>query len=533
MNSNTIFRILVLTMCFCRESNAFHSFNVYDDSCGNRISVKVIDIGSRRELFVDNYLVEKLSGGANLRLHHPVPKEIAIRHNKAWEGNGTSFHSIFKDGDIFRMYYSSFQLDILSEKNSIRPHTLFCAYAESTDGINWVKPNLGIHEFEGSRENNIVMASGEFNGIKVDAGQVSVFKDTNPNVAQDEKYKAFLVAGIPYPHGIIPFKSSDGLNWAPMSKDAVIVKGAFDSQNTAFWDSERKEYRVYFRYFTGGTTTSTVWKPSGVRGIRTATSPDFLNWTEPVNLQYSDTVTQELYTNAIKPYHRAPHILLGFPARYLERKWDNSMHALPEKNEREERSQKALRYGTALSEALLISSRDGENFERWNDAFLRPGIERAGTWSYGNQYMGWHIIETRSELPGAPDELSLFAVEDMWTGDGTALRRYVIRKDGFVSLHSPYTAGTMTTKPLLFDGKALELNFSSGIAGGLKVEIQDENGRPVPGFSENDCFEIYGDSLERIVAWKEGSDVSSLKGKTVKLQFTLKDADLFSFRFVK
>lgn len=494
---------------------------------------QIVDIGARRELFVDDFLIDHIDNDLTLKLHHPIPRDIVLRHNAPWEGNGTSFHSIFKDGDIFRMYYSSFQLDVLSKKNSVKPHALFCAYAESKDGINWVKPELGIHDFEGSKKNNIVMVSGDFNGVMVDAGQVSVFKDTNPNAPWDARYKALLVAGMPYPHGVIPFKSADGLKWFPMAKDAVITKGAFDSQNTAFWDNQRGEYRSYFRYFTEGITTGDVWKPAGVRAIRTATSKDFLNWSNLRELQYNDTITQELYTNAVKSYDRAPHIFLGFPARYIERKWDSSMEFLPEREERRKRADRALRYGTALSEALLMSSRDGINFKRWDEAFLRPGVERPGTWSYGNQYMGWHIIETKSDLAGAPDELSLFAVEDMWTGDGTALRRYTLRKDGFVSLHASSNRGGMTTRLLRFDGKKLELNFSSSVAGGIRIEIQNENGVPIPGFSKEDCFETYGDSLDRVVVWKNGADVSSLKGRPVKLKFILKDADLFSFRFIE
>jgi hypothetical protein len=75
------------------------------------------------------------------------------------------------------------------------------------------------------------------------------------------------------------------------------------------------------------------------------------------------------------------------------------------------------------------------------------------------------------------------------------------------------------------------MNFASSAAGGVKVEIQDANGKPMPGFTLSDCEEHFGDSLVRIVVWKSGTDVSSLAGKPVRLRFTLKDADLYSINF--
>ena len=118
-----------------------------------------LDIGSRRELFVDDSLVEKLTGKAELRLHHPVPQEIALLHDAPWEGSGCGYHSIFKDGNLYRMYYKAWQLTVTPGKVNSNEHPGFCCYAESDDGIHWRKPALGLHEFKGSKANNIVFAS--------------------------------------------------------------------------------------------------------------------------------------------------------------------------------------------------------------------------------------------------------------------------------------------------------------------------------------------------------------------------------------
>ncbi|MEO6738932.1 MAG: hypothetical protein ABIP20_01685, partial [Chthoniobacteraceae bacterium] len=78
----------------------------------------------------------------------------------------------------------------------------------------------------------------------------------------------------------------------------------------------------------------------------------------------------------------------------------------------------------------------------------------------------------------------------------------------------------------------LALNFSSSAAGSIRVEIQDADGKPLSGFALDDCEETFGDSIERVVAWKNGADVSSLSGRPVRLRFVLKDADLFALRFL-
>ena len=89
----------------------------------------------------------------------------------------------------------------------------------------------------------------------------------------------------------------------------------------------------------------------------------------------------------------------------------------------------------------------------------------------------------------------------------------------------------MITKPLKFKGSQLEINYSTSAAGGFRVEIQDGKGQPIPGFSLEECSEIIGDEINRIVSWKEGDDVGSLAGKPVRFRFVMKDADLYSLRF--
>lgn len=488
------------------------------------------DIGSRRELFVDDALIESLSGGARLELHHPEPREIVLTHDAPWEGSGSGYHSIFRDGDIYRLYYKAWHLEVKDGKVNTGAHPLYCCYAESDDGIHWRKPELGLVEFRGSKANNIVLAPGTFGAVKSDPGHPAVFRDENPACPPEARYKAIIRASKP--HGLLVFQSPDGLRWSLAHPEPVITEGAFDSQNLAFFDPNIGAYRAYWRIFTGGQTDAANWKPAGLRAIRTAVSRDLIRWEPWKDVAYTDSPPEELYTNGVKPYPRAPHLLLGFPTRYLDRGWSESMRALPERTHREERAKATQRYGTALTDALFMAGRDGVTFKRWNEAFLRPGIERDGTWHYGQQYLAWGLVETRSPLAGAPDELSFYATENYWTGDSSQLRRYALRLDGFVSATAPATGGELLTRPLRFRGSRLSLNLSTAIAGGVRVEIQDAaTGRALPGFALDDCPQLFGDAIDREVTWTGGADLSSLAGKAVRLRFEMKDADLYAYRF--
>ncbi len=536
MRKNVIFLTLISTILtgYCTFGVFAQNASPSDSHPESLVAIEkassIINLGTRLELFTDNFLIESMVGKTDLRLHHPEPKEIVIVHDAPWEGSGSGYHSVFKDGELYRMYYKAWQLTVMPGKLDNTSHPLFCCYAESNDGIHWRKPELGLHEFNGSKANNIVIAPGKIGNVNADPGHPAVFRDENPDAAEDERYKAIIRSGGP--RGLLPFKSSDGIHWSLMGNNPIISDGAFDSQNLAFWDSEHGVYRAYWRYFTEGKETgrsTDLYK--GIRAIRTATSKDFINWENQSDLRYVDSPDEHLYTNQIKPYYRAPHILIGFPTRYIDRGWSESMHQLPEPEHREMRSSVSLRYGTALTEGLIMTSRDGVTFKRWNEAFLRPGIEREGTWNYGQQYIAWSIVETRSAIEGAPDELSIYAVENYWTGNSSALRRYTMRVDGFVSVYAPMSGGELITRTLTFTGSKLVINFSSSAAGSIQVELMDEYGIPIPGYAACDSPPIFGDSIGRIVTWKNGSDLSALKGKPVKIRFLIKDADIFSLRF--
>ena len=117
-----------------------------------------IQLGSRLELLLDDYLIQRKSGEVELYLHHPVARNVALVTDASWEGNACHYRSVFKDGDIYRMYYSGLHWEEGGAAEKALPkHPGFLLYAESRDGIQWKKPELGLVTFKGSSRNNILV----------------------------------------------------------------------------------------------------------------------------------------------------------------------------------------------------------------------------------------------------------------------------------------------------------------------------------------------------------------------------------------
>ena len=462
-----------------------------------------IDIAGRRELFVDRHLVGKLTG-ARLVLHTPQPAPPSAKPlTNVGPYGGYVYATVFRDGGIYRLYGRRERGKMLpdSAPRDKRWFNQVTCYAQSADGINWSEPNLGIYDnVPEIRAGNVVLAR-EFGATH----NFTPLLDANPAAAASQKYKA--VAGSRTVKdsklrakygvgGLRAYVSADGLRWKRLRDEPIIPNewGAFDSQNLAFWSQSEQCYVCYFRVFDNRHSP-------GVRAVRRSTSKDFLNWSKPVDVKmnlprpggsnrYGHRMEQ-LYVNNIKPYFRAPHIYIGLPTRV---NFDRN----------------------APGEVLLMTSRDGVNFDRtFTDVFSRPGA--AG--SYGNRghYIANHLIQT------GPAELSIYSYNG---------RRWTLRLDGLASLNAPFAGGQMVTKPLTFKGDRLQINARTAGIGFVRVEIQDAEGRPIEGYAVGDCTPIVGDDVSHEVCWKGRADVSKLSGKPVRLRFVMKDADVYSLRFV-
>ncbi|MCX6622100.1 MAG: hypothetical protein NTY38_13735, partial [Acidobacteria bacterium] len=231
-------------------------------------------------------------------------------------------------------------------------------------------------------------------------------------------------------------------------------------------------------------------------------------------MSYGDAPPQHLYTNQTSPYFRAPHIYTAICARFmpgrqvLTEAQAAELHVDPQ-------------YFKDCSDAVLVTSRGGNRYTRtFLEAFLRPGIGYEN-WASRSNYPALNVVQT------GPATMSFYVNRNY--GQPTAyLRRYELRLDGFASVHAGYAGGELTTRPLLFDGSGLEVNYSTSAAGAVRIELQDETGRPHSGFSLADARELIGDEISRVCAWNAGANVSSLIGKPVRLRFVLKDADLYA-----
>jgi len=504
----------------------------------------MIELGTKRELFVDKYLIEELFGKAVLRLSRPLPREIVLWQDMPWEtGKGAmSYITVLKDDRTYHMYYKGAMMrDIPKEaEKAFGIADIIICYAKSDDGIHWEKPDLGLIEFDGSKKNNIVWKGIGSHGF-------TPFIDTRPDCSSGERYKAVGLSKTdvePKPAGtkyLFVLKSPDGLHWTPMKgpKEYGGIfdrhDGEFDSQNTAFWDETSGCYRIYFRKRRDADRADLAGREDGegnytakaqVRDIKTAVSADCLNWSEPQFLEYGDSPDEELYTNQIIPYPRAPHIMVGFPSRYVE-----GRGPLTEWHKKMSEEHPGRTY-ISYTDGLFMSSRDGRTFHRWGEAFLRPGMPESRVWSYGACYQSYGLVETASDIPDGPREWSVYACQGYRNGPGM-IRRFTLRLDGFASVRAPFSGGTVLTKPLIHGGTQLELNYATSAAGSIRVEIQDIEGNPITGLSLDECNPLFGNTLNRKAVWKSGAAPKTAAGTPVRLLFELKDADLFALQFTR
>jgi hypothetical protein len=379
------------------------------------------------------------------------------------------YGTVIKDGDLFRLYTR----DGRGAKFD-GDATEVTRYCESRDGVHWRKPKLGLYEVDGSKENNVILHDAPF------CHNFSPFLDRRPGVPAGERFKA--LAGT-VKSSLVAFASGDGIRWRKLRPEPVIrytKQYAFDSQNVSFWSESEARYVCYFRHFLD----------NRFRSVCRTTSPDFLTWTEPVPLR-PNFPGEHLYTTLTHPYFRAPHLYIALPTRFH-----------PDRGE--------------STDILFMTARGDSRFDRtFREAFIRPGLDPA-RWGNRSNYAALNVV------PTGPTEMSIYT---------TPFRRFVLRTDGFASVHAGADAGEMVTRWLRFSGKELVINYSTSAGGTVRAELQGEDGKSLPGFTLADCRNLVGDAIEQAVAWGKTSDLSAFAGKTVRLRFSMQEADLYSLQF--
>lgn len=504
-----------------------------------------VDIGSRTEMFVDDWLLGETLG-VSLTLTNPERREVAIVFDQPWE----QAEGLLEPGLYSTVIQESGRIQLYYRGPYIRPEqSRTTLYAESRDGIHFERPVIGRFEVEGSKRNNAVFQGAE-------ASTFTPFLDKNPKADPDARYKAWGgmhgVDGGPF-SGLIAFESPDGIAWRRCSERPDLVKGYFDALNPVFWDRVSGLYRSYTRYYepyANGHPFPFVTRPNlrnpsfphrspeaggyrSVRAFQNATSADFLHWSEPRPNRYTNDIPLEhFYTDTTQPCPDAEHIFISFPGRFFPPEGAENLSAQGSRNA-------FNREHSGFSDIGFMTSRNGVDWDRsFMEAWMRPGEPR----NWGDHIINspaWGVVET------SPREFSLYVLEHSRTHargerkpsvtdahDYPLMRRVVVRKHGFASMRAGYRMGEFTTRPFTFKGSRLRLNYATSAGGFIRVEVQDELGRPQPGYELDASAPLVGDEIDGSVHWKERADLLALGNGPIRLRFVMRDADVYALRVV-
>jgi len=482
-----------------------------------------IALGSRLEPLIDDYLIAEFKN-AELKLHPAIPREVSIVHDKPWEGNVCCYHTVFQDGDVFRMYYRGAHYDEQLRK-STHPE-LYC-YATSDDGIGWDRPKLGLFEYGGSKDNNIVLTDMNY-------GSSVVYDPDDPD--PERRYKSAY-----FKRGMAVAFSPDGIHWK------VHPKKVFDRYSggargqpplagerprylplsisdviDVSCDPVRKVWMCYAKTWVDGPDGQTFWRRALVR----TDSEDFINWT-PARLVVPPDELDEvasLKRGAAKSGETAGggtqgiHVH-GGPAFYYNGIYFSLLQMIDSRH-------------TGLMPAELAISRDGYEFERpFREDFFIP--------TDGGTSFDSGTIWTNATPIFLDDEVRFYygAYRGNWkkglitkpTGIGLG----TIPRDRFAGIRPIEKVGQITLKPLeISQGTVLEVNANAG--GGLVgVEVLDEHGHRLKGFSKADAEPLRTDALRHWPKWKE-TKLSDLPAGRYSLRVHLTgDATVYAMNLVR
>lgn len=489
------------------------SFGVAAIAASGILAEEPIDVGNHKQLFIDETLIDSRRN-VELVMNPPYQTgEVLITADQPWEegGNIYVYSSVLKDGDRVRIWYDF----VKPTGPGPYDHQRRVGYAESRDGIRFVKPHLGIHEIDGSKDNNVVL-SGVIGGCAV---------WIDPNAPPKDRYKTQAKA---YPSGEFHIHSSpDGIHWSLWG--SVNPQGPHDTQTIIFWDRNIDRYALYGRHWDKDATNELNIRCRGIRRAEMANLKEIHNTGLALLPDAIDQATYSVpkgdtpvdyYGATVFPYEEGDRAYIMLAQAY----W----HWMPQ-------SGKAS-MGPATQDVRLAVSRDGRSFQLVGDRmpFLRLGpsgrFDSRWAWAMPNPlrmgdeiwiyYAGSNVDHDGQIDPASPGGKRQGAIS-----------RAVMRLDGFVSADASCEDGELTTRLLQFDGKQLVLNLDTSAGGACRVELLDAQRQPIPGYSGDAAGWTIGNSVRLPVRWSEKADLSALAGKPLRIRFALRNCKLYAFQF--
>ncbi len=475
-------------------------------------SASSLPVDNRHIILIDDLYISNTSGIT--REHHQARKyegNPIIEPDKPWETyNCLLYGSVLHENNKFRMYYTTYnQYDQPAKSNTI-------CYAESSDGLNWIKPALGSIEYKGSKQNNIIFralppeitgntgrASAECQGITVIHDNVT--RDPDPT----RRYKGLFCQVINGGYGLFPCFSGDGVNWVRLEKPVFVGKNA-ECMNLLD-DPTYPGYLLYHKLITDpGANPGRIdtWRRSRVL----TTSKDFMNWTEDkifMKADAKDAPNSHIYESTGFAYG---NMYLGFIRLYHSK----------------EMTYRGKKDQFFVNEIQLIYSYDAIKWERIKerDSFIIP-VGGEQDWDSGNNSVSGNApIRMGNELwiyyGGRKAPKAQRYLQEPTSFIGLAK----LRLDGFVSLNAGREKGVILTRPLDFRGQNLFVN--AAVKGSFEVELIGSDGKPVEGYRRNDCIRVQDDQDRVQIRWHKSANLPSTSD-FYQLKFYMQDCKLYSF----
>lgn len=390
-------------------------------------------------------------------------------------------------------------------------------FARSVDGKTWEKPALGLIEYQGSKENNIVLTG---------AMETTVFLD--PVASVEQRFKAVSAMYWPDPEkaGLYMWTSPDGLHrtHSPVRVFPLLP----DTANQAFYDTRLEKYVANIR----------VWDP--LRKIGRVAMDNILEpWPftpleKPYYVWGEDKIPVSSREVAIVPGcdEKDPPDTDLYNAACIQYPWADDAYFMFPSLYRHFPEPPVGKYGNdGLLDIHLAVSSDGVNWTRPSrEPYVPLGLD--GSPDASQAYMAVGIVRNGDTLYQYYGGYATTHGQTGVSGIGS-IHRLEQRLNGFMCVEAPQEGGSFTTPLLHFSGKRLLVNCDGSAAGTGAAALLDRDGKPVAGCSLEACNGFTANSLSKEVTWKSIDDLGMLAGTPVRLRFELKGMKLFAFQFAE